>query len=203
MSNYNNLNCCNTIKNCHCSHCNPICTEQSFIQLYDRTLVNELTESVRFLSLSNDKMNGQLSKRGLLASPNDQSFSTGGYTISTTTIKNDTLNLPGPGIYQISLRLVNHALSNGYISFNGKCVPLTYSVIAGGNDYFTIPSCMVKTVDIGSDLMNDVLLYTLYRSYGDTPNLRIYLKEFPFEEVLNNKLIVDNMILVVQKLQSL
>ncbi|EQK41296.1 hypothetical protein C672_3037 [[Clostridium] bifermentans ATCC 638] len=141
--------------------------------------------------------------RKLLYSDNDKIFSTGGYTISTTTIKNDTLNLPGPGIYQISLRLVSHALPDGNTNYAGECIPLKYTVVHGGMNSTDIPSCMVNSAYIDAELINDVLLYFLYPSNEIKPSIRIYLQEFDFDKVLNNKLIVDNMILVVQKIQSL
>lgn len=204
MSKCNNLNCCKTIKKtCNCCDYNHICTPQCFIQLYDKTLVNELTDSVRFLRLSNDKMNLELSKSNILLSTTNQSFSTGGYTISTTTIKNDTLNLPGPGTYQISLRLISKGLADPNINYMGAYPPITYSVLFEDQDFAVTPSGMVPTSDLPSILLNDVLLYTLYRGTNTYPSMRIYLQEFDFNKVLNNKLIVDNMILVVQKIQNL
>lgn len=214
MSKCNNFNCCNTIKNdCYYCNCNHFCSPQSFIQLYDKTLVNELTESQRFLSLANDKTKRDLYRNNVLSSPDNQSFSTGGYTLSTTTIKNDTLNLPGPGVYQISLSFQNTALANELEYGIGTSIPFTYSVIYNGGSasvtvpsYMvptaTIPSDMVQTATIPSSLLNSLIVYNLNKSNEKNPSLRIYLEDFDFSKVLNNKLIVDNMILVVQKIQS-
>ena len=51
---------------------------QSFVQLYERNYTNEITTTGTFLNLSNDGINPL--------------YTSGGYSLSTGTVTNDTLN---------------------------------------------------------------------------------------------------------------
>lgn len=177
----------------------PICINQSLIQLYDRNLINDLTDSRRFLTLSNS--NPIQSTSTNIDVVNNQSFSTGGYTISTTNVKNDTLNLPGPGIYRISISFESTFAPDEIIIIPESSVTLVYNLLDGNSiSISVIKSNTSHMIDYDMAITNAEVLY---KSNEIQPSLRILLSDFNFDASLNNKLTVSNLILIVQKLQNL
>lgn len=178
----------------------PICIYQRLIQLYDTNLINELTDTKRFLTL----IDCDPYRDGV-----NNSFSTGGYTITSTTIKNDTLNLPGPGIYRISSSFISRFAPNDFIITPGSSVILEYSVIGREKDTVSITKAL--TVNIANTCTTNAIRYAqaitnievLYKTNEPKPSLRIFLSDFNFNASLNNKVTVSNMSLAVQKLQDL
>lgn len=89
--------------------------------------------------------------------------------------------------------------------FQQNHLPRLHCLEYDGEDSASMPTCMTKvdSTFLPNDLINDVVIYNLFRSMEPRPRMRVYLEEFAFDKVLNNKVIVDNMIIVVQKIQNI
>ncbi|WP_312048037.1 hypothetical protein [Anaerotignum sp.] len=160
--------------------------QPSYVQLFDRNYTNELP-SLGALNLSNDGINPV--------------YSTAGYSLTTTTVKNDTLNLPGPGLYHIELSLrasfflpvspppfgsTYQILFNLLNETNSNIVDLVYNGI--------IPN------DPNAILENQLSIQLLYNTAALSPSLRVLLSNFNFNLAFENKLSVFDIILIVQKI---
>lgn len=165
---------------------NNLSVPQSYVQLFDRNYTNELT-SPGALNLSNEGINPV--------------YSTAGYSLTTTTVMNDTLNLPGPGLYQIELSLrasfllpltpplfgsTYQVLFNLLNEVNSNAVDLIYNGI--------IPN------DPNAILDNQLSIQLLYNTVSISPSLRVILSNFDFNLAFENKLSVFDIIFIVQKL---
>lgn len=162
-------------------------TEQpSYVQLFDRNFTNELTSNGA-LNLSNDGINPV--------------YSTAGYSLTTTTVTNDTLNLPGPGLYHIELSLrasfflplspppfgsTYQILFNLLNESNANVVDLVYNGI--------IPN------DPNAILENQLSIQLLYNTAALSPSLRVLLSNFNFSLAFQNQLSVFDIIFIVQKI---
>lgn len=159
----------------------------SYVQLFDRNYSNELTANGA-LNLSNEGINPL--------------YSTMGYSLSTTTVTNDTLNLPGPGLYHIELSLrasfllpqIPPAFGSTYqILFNilnetsSNVISLNYNGIIPNN-----PDATLET---------QLSIQLLYRTNAISPGLRVFLSNFDFNLAFENTLNVFDIIFIVQKLQ--
>lgn len=157
----------------------------SYVQLFDRNYTNELTASGP-LNLSNVGIN--------------PIYTEGGYTLSTTTVTNDTLNLPGSGLYYlgISIRasfllpIVPPAFGSTYqILFNvineadANIVNLNYNGI--------IPN------DPNAVLDTQLSTQVLYRTNSPSPSIKVLLSNFDFSLAFENMLSVFDIIVIVQK----
>lgn len=161
---------------------------QSFVQLYDRNYTNKITENGVPLNLSDSGINPL--------------YTTGGYTLSTNKIKNDTLNLPGPGIYHIDVsldasflydtsapRLVSYQLLFGvYDERDNNLNELVYEGIIPDNNKEAIAEALLSRS-------------FLYNTDSTNPGLRIVLDNFNFGYAFEKRLAVERLILVVQKWQ--
>ena len=162
-------------------------TEQpSYVQLFDRNFTNELTSNGA-LNLSNDGINPV--------------YSTAGYSLTTTTVTNDTLNLPGPGLYHIELSLrasfflplspppfgsTYQILFNLLNESNANVVDLVYNGI--------IPN------DPNAILENQLSIQLLYNTAALSPSLRVLLSNFNFSLAFQNQLSVFDIIFIVEKI---
>lgn len=188
------------------SHNYPIGTKQSLIQLYDSSLINELTKAKRFLTLANSDPNASTLTNG---DEFNNSFSTGDYTISTTTIKNDTLNLPGPGIYHISSYFETRANRGLIQQVPGDSTNLVYTVQTpegGGNVHYTAYTATLAYVGYAEDGIDNAIISNinfLYEAQELKPKISIYLRDFDFNRTIDHKVTVSNLNLIVQKLQDL
>ena len=159
----------------------------SYVQLFDRNYTNELSANGA-LNLSNEGINPL--------------YTTAGYSLTTTTVTNDTLNLPGPGLYHIELSLRASFLlpispppfgSTYQILFNllneadSNIVSLNYNGI--------IPN------DPNAVLDNQLSIQLLYNTNAISPSLRVFLSNFDFSLAFENNLSVFDIIFIVQKLQ--
>lgn len=161
---------------------------QSFVQLYDRNYANEITENGVPLNLSDSGINPL--------------YTTGDYTLSTNKIKNDTLNLPGPGIYHIDVsldvsflydtsapRLISYQLLFGvYDERDSNLTELVYEGIIPENNKEAIAEALLSRS-------------FLYNTDSTSPGLRIRLDNFNFGYAFEKQLGVERLILVVQKWQ--
>lgn len=206
---YNELNCSiieNLLPSCKvCNHHKDHgCIYQRLIQLYDNNLINKITDSKRFLKLLDSTPKQCVSN---YIGEADNSFSTGGYTVSTTDTENDTLNLPGAGIYRISSAFISLFEPNEIIIFPGSSVVLEYRLIDGNDFTISISKSLsasiakaYNTIDYAQAVTN---IEVLYKTNEIRPSLRILLSDFNFDASLNNSVTVSNMSLIVQKLQDL
>lgn len=162
---------------------------QSFVQLFDRNYTNELTALNSPLNLSNVGINPL--------------YTTGGYSLSTTTVTNDTLNLPGPGLYHIDMALNASFLYAAPAPEFGLSYQILFNML---NEQDTAINSLVYEGIVSKDAdtsIAEVLLSKafLYYTAEASPSLRILLSNFNFAFAFENSLSVFDIILVVQKWQ--
>lgn len=162
----------------------PICP--SFIQLWDRSYMNELKVNSP-LNLSNEGINPL--------------FTTGGYKLETTSITNDTLKFPKPGIYHIEISLRTS------FSFNldpppmfGLVYPISFDIVQTDNKNL---GSMVFTGIIPNDI-NVVLDTTLTTQFllsvtDINVGVRILLSNFNFNLASEGKLDVFDIIIIAKR----
>lgn len=160
---------------------------QSFLQLYDRNYTNEVTALNTPLNLSNEGINPR--------------YTTGGYSLTATTVKNDTLHLPEPGLYQISVSLTasflyaNPAPAFGqsyqilFGLFNEADVQLVSLVYEG-----MVPQDADKA--IAETMLSKSFLYG---TDAAAAAFKMRLLNFDFDLAFEKQLGVFDLILVVQK----
>lgn len=159
---------------------------QSFVQLFDRNYTNELTANGN-LNLSNEGIN--------------PIYSTGEYTLSTTTVTNDTLNLPEPGLYHISISLrasFFQPVDPG--DTFGTPFQILFNILNESNANVSDLSYN-GIISKDPDAVIEVQLSTefLYNATGPTPSLKIALSNFNFPLAFEGKLSVFDIIFIVQK----
>lgn len=159
-----------------------------WVQLYDRNYTNKLTATGN-LNLSNAGINPD--------------FTTGGFSLTTTTVTNDTLNFPAPGHYLITVQL--HA------SF-----PFPLTPPAFGSTYQILFNIMDANNQTLGDMVFDgmipndpgaILDNTLSTSFvvyngAAAPKLHIALANFNFNDAFQSSLSVYDIIIVVQKWET-
>jgi hypothetical protein len=158
---------------------------QSFVQLFDRNYTNELTSNAP-LNLSNEGINPL--------------YTTGGYTLATTTVVNDTLNLPGPGLYHIEISL----RASFFLPLSPPPFGSTYQILFNIlNEADTPINDLVYNGIIPNDpnavLETQLSIQFLYNTVSSTPSLRVVLSNFNFSLAFDNKLSVFDIILIVEK----
>lgn len=159
---------------------------QSFVQLYDRNYTNELTANDTFLNLSDIGINSD--------------YSTGDYSLSTSTVKNDTLNLPGPGIYHIDISLRASFVYADPMPTMGLSYQIIFNLLDPSD--ITIASLPYMGIIPSDGMVAEVLLSrsVLYYSNAAAPSLRIMLSNFNhFDYAFENMLSAESLSLVVQK----
>lgn len=159
---------------------------QSFVQLFDRNYTNELTENGN-LNLSNEGINPV--------------YSTGEYTLSTTTVTNDTLNLPEPGLYHISISLRASFLQpvDPGDTF-GTPFQILFSILNEDNANVSNLNYMgIISKDEDATIEAQLSTEFLYNATGASPSLKIALSNFNFALAFEGKLSVFDIIFIVQK----
>lgn len=160
--------------------------QPSYVQLFDRNYTNELT-SLGALNLSNDGINPV--------------YSTAGYSLTTTTVKNDTLNLPGPGLYHIELSL----RASFFLPVSPPPFGSTYQILfnllneANSNVVDLVYNGIIPN-DPNAILENQLSIQLLYNTAALSPSLRVILSNFNFSLAFENKLSVFDIIFIVQKI---
>lgn len=160
--------------------------QPSYVQLFDRNYTNELT-SLGALNLSNDGINPV--------------YSTAGYSLTTTTVKNDTLNLPGPGLYHIELSL----RASFFLPVSPPPFGSTYQILfnllneANSNVVDLVYNGIIPN-DPNAILENQLSIQLLYNTAALSPSLRVLLSNFNFNLAFENKLSVFDIIFIVQKI---
>lgn len=176
----------------------PCCVENkysmfqqiNYVQLFDRTYSNILTRSGEYLNLSNEGIQ-----------PN---YMNGNYTLTTTTTKNDTLNIAQPGLYKITLFMdTGFELSPSASSKNGTMFTLQYSLIDSKGQVLMklmhkgiMPDDPKQTLPI--QLSTNFMWHT-----DESTHLRLKLCYFNFENSLVNELNAYNIILMVERMPSI
>lgn len=160
---------------------------QSFVQLYDRNYTNEITANSTPLNLSNEGINPL--------------YTTGEYSLSTATVKNDTLNLPEPGIYHIDVSLNASFLYTTPVPEFGSSYQIIF-IVTNETDY-TITSMIYEGIvpkDADTSI-SEVLLSRsfLYNTQSNKPTLKIFLSNFNFNIAYENKLSTESVNLTIQK----
>ncbi len=158
------------------------------MQLFDRNYTNEVSANGTLLNLSNAGINPL--------------YTTGGYSLSTATVTNDTLSLPGPGLYHIDVSLKASFLYATELTF-GTSYQILFNMLNEANT--TINSLVYEGMvpndfdtSIGETLLS---LSFLYNTAALSPALRIELGNFNFSLAFENQLSAFDIILVVQKWQ--
>ena len=161
---------------------------QSFVQLFDRNYTNELTANGA-LNLSNAGVNPL--------------YTTGGYTLTTTTVTNDTLNLPGPGLYNIEISLRESFLLPLTPPAFGSTYQVLFSVLneADTNIINLVYNGIIPN-DPNATMDNQLLTQFLYNTASIAPSFQIVLSNFDFSLAFDNQLSVFDIIIIVQKWES-
>lgn len=160
---------------------------QSFVQLFDRNYTNELYNTDTNLNLSNEGI--------------DPIFSTGEYTLTTTTVKNDTLNLPGPGLYHISISLSASFLQpNNPGDTFGKDYKIIFDILDKNNSIITqLHYVGIIPKDENAFIEAQLSTQFLYNAEGNTPTLKVALTNFNFNLAFLKELGVNDIIFIVQR----
>jgi hypothetical protein len=160
---------------------------QSFVQLFDRNFTNEIISNNTFLNLSNSGINPL--------------YTTGGYSLSTTTVTNDTLNLPGPGIYHIDVSLKVSFLFTAPPPTFGSSYQILFNIANESN--FVLNSLVYEGIvpsDADAAIAETLLsLSFLNNTAAPNPALKILLSNFNFNFAFEGTLSAYDIILVVQK----
>jgi hypothetical protein len=163
---------------------------QSFVQLFERNFTNEITANNTPLNLSNSGINPL--------------YTTGGYSLSTTNVTNDTLNLPGPGIYHIDVSLKASFLYAAPPPTFGSSYQLLFNIADETN--FVLNSLVYEGIvpNDADTAIAEVLLSLSFLNNTNAPNpaLKIILSNFNFGFAFESTLSVFDIILVVQKWET-
>lgn len=156
-----------------------------WLQLFDRNFTNELSTTGP-LNLSNAGI--------------DANFTTGGFSLGTNTVTNDTLTFPEAGHYLVTLQLKTSFLLPLSPPTFGSTYQILFNIVDGSNT--TLNSLVVHGM-IPND-PNAILQHTLSTSFivrdpSNPPVLRVLLSNFNFSLAFENKLGVYDIILVAQK----
>lgn len=158
----------------------------SYVQLFDRNYTNDLT-STGALNLSDSGINPV--------------YSTAGYSLTTTTIKNDTLNLPGPGLYHIELSLrASFLLSLSQPPFGSTYQILFNMINEANNNVVDLNYDGIIPNDSNAILDTQLSIQLLYNTDAVSPSLRVLLSNFNFDLAFQNQLGVFDIIFIVQKI---
>lgn len=158
---------------------------QNFVQLFDRNFTNDLTADGP-LNLSNEGINPL--------------YTTGGYSLSTTTVTNDTLNLNGPGTYHIELSLRASFLLPLTPPAFGSTYQILFNVLDESSS--AINSLVYNGIipnDSNAILDNALTIQFLWNTASLSPSLRVILSNFDFSLAFENSLGVFDIILIAQK----
>lgn len=161
---------------------------QSFVQLFDRNFTNELTSNTA-LNLSNEGINPL--------------YTTGGYTLTTASVTNDTLNLPGPGLYDIVLSLRASFLLPLEPPPFGSTYQILFSILneTNTNLYSLVYNGIIPN-DPNAVLDTQLSVEFLNNTSSPTPNLKVVLSNFNFDVAFDNMLDVFDIILIVNQWQN-
>jgi hypothetical protein len=163
---------------------------QSFVQLFERNFTNEITANNTPLNLSNSGINPL--------------YTTGGYSLSTTNVTNDTLNLPGPGIYHIDVSLKASFLYAVPVPTFGSSYQMLFNIADETN--FVLNSLVYEGIvpNDAETAIAEVLLSLSFLNNTNAPNpaLKIILSNFNFGFAFESTLSVFDIILVVQKWET-
>lgn len=160
---------------------------QSWVQLYDRNYTNELTANGQFLNLSNEGINSN--------------FTTGGYTLFSTTTTNSIMEFPSPGHYLVQINMKTSFLNSEVAPYGTP-----YQIIFNIFDYASNVGSMALSGVIASDpnaIMQDTFTSSLIvYNPTDAPRLRINLSNFnSFSYAYEGILSVYDIAIQVQKLE--
>ncbi len=163
-----------------------ISVQQSYVQLFDRNYTNELA-SGGALNLSNEGINPL--------------YTTAGYSLTTTTVTNDTLNLPGPGLYHIELSLRASFLLPVPPPAFGSTYQILFNILNETNsNVINLNYNGIIPNDPNAVLDDQLSIQLLYNTNAISPSLRILLSNFNFNLAFESKLSVYDIIFIVQKL---
>lgn len=158
---------------------------QSFVQLFDRNYTNVLSANGP-LNLSNVGINAL--------------YTSGGYSLSSTTVTNDTLNFPGAGLYHIEISLRESFLLPIPPPTAGSTYQVLFNIL-NESDY------AINNLAFNGAFPNDpnavmeeqLMIQFLYYSANSAPNLKIVLSNFNFNNAFNHELSIFDIIVIVQK----
>ncbi|MPN24322.1 hypothetical protein SDC9_171719 [bioreactor metagenome] len=131
-------------------------------------------------------------------------YTTGDYSLSTSNVKNDTLNLPGSGIYHIDISLIPSFVYASPPPSFGSSYQILLNVVDEANSIIT---SLVYEGIIPNDADTsaaEVLLSKafIYNTKSTNPGVKIILSQFNYAYAFENQLAIESLILVVQKWQK-
>lgn len=162
------------------------CCPPPFVQLFDSSYTNILSSHAN-LNLANGEI--------------DPSYINGGFTLTTSTVTNDTLNLPGLGLYKIYVSLrTNFSLPSIPPPILGTDYQITFNLINRSNQIL-LPLTVFDAFYSKTTLNNHIVNQILYNATEANPQLKITLNNFNFLQTSDGLLRVYEIILIVQKIR--
>lgn len=159
-----------------------------FIQLYDRNYSNILKTTGQYLNLSDTGI--------------DPMYMEGDFFLTTTTVKNDTLNIVEPGIYQFTINF-EASFNLTEASQEGKLYDISFHVVDQNN--LILDNLYYRQVipeEKGKPLYHDLGRSFLWNSTANS-KYRIRLCQFDFELAELKELYAYNIIFIVNKLKAM
>lgn len=163
--------------------------EATFVQLYDRNFTNELTELEQPLNLSNE---------GILPE-----YTTGGFTLTTDEVTNDTLNILEEGLYKFHIMLNASFLT-----------PVT-----GAPPFGTPFSILISLVNQDDEIVKDIIfrgmipndptallettMMSAFMENMEVPSsFKLVLREFNFAYAFQGTLSIESLVMMVEKMED-
>ena len=158
----------------------------SYVQLHDRVYTNKLTELGQYLNLSDEGI--------------DPAYVLGDYYLTTTNVKNDTLNIPDAGIYKISLSIDTCFMLGRTPPPSGSLYTITYNLIDNNNA--VISQLMdQKVIPIDTNMfLASVLSRSFLFEVADNFSMSVILYDFNFDLALMNQMEAYNIVFIVERM---
>lgn len=158
-----------------------------FARVSDGNLSVEVTENDTFLQLALDQAT---------------LFQQGGFSITTTTATNDTLNFPSTGVYLVDMNLVYSFLPETGVTI-GTPYQVVLSVIEDPNIEF-LPNVYIDTGITSPDTISEALPWSFLLNVTSVPfNIRIRLDNFMYNLAFEDKISFENNVINVVKIAEL
>jgi hypothetical protein len=185
---------------CEKETCNSSCNNNIYI--YPPEPPTPIERELVFAQVVDPNLSYDMTANGpiQIASNPDLLLQQGGFTLSTTTVPYDTLNLPGKGIYSVNVNL-----QYSFLPPNNILIGTPYQVVVGitTNNPSYIPAMAndtgIATPDTISNIMPSSMILNIT---NDNPTLGLELINFNFNVAFQNKISIYNHVINVVKLSD-
>ena len=158
----------------------------SYIQLNDQDYTNNITEEGTNLTLSDTGIN-----------PN---YTNGGYSLTTTSVTNDTLVFEQPGMYNIYVNLITSFTISSTITTSQEYTTLfQVQNISGTYNQYLLYEGIIPSDGGGSSISNQLSVNFLYNATTPNDGIIISLFGFDFETADSETLQVGQIIVIASR----